>query len=279
MVDIQTIADGLTLGGDGIWYSSGTTTLSYPFDGNDVYAAVEEASFWFKHRNNCIVAVVNAYPSADRGAIFDIGGGNGFVSAALAASGHDVVVVEPGPRGALNAKRKGLDTVVCASTDTAGFRSHSLPAVGLFDVVEHIRDDVSFLTSIRGMVKHGGRLYITVPAYPFLWSAEDVSAGHCRRYSLTSICEVIKRAGFAIEFASYIFRWLPIPIALLRSLPYRLGIARSEPKTEQVVHDHVVQSGTLAKMLDVAWNAEVKRLTRREPMRFGGSCLVVATGP
>jgi SAM-dependent methyltransferase len=279
MVDIRTMTEGLTLGADGIWYSGGTSKISYPSDGNELHAAVEETSFWFKHRNNCIIAVVKSYPPVDGGTLFDIGGGNGFVSAALAASGVDVVLVEPGLGGALNAKRRGLDTVICASTDTARFRSHSLSAVGLFDVVEHIRDDLSFLRSINGIMKQGGRLYVTVPAYSFLWSAEDVSAGHCRRYSLTSICEVIKHAGFEIDFASYVFRLLPIPIALLRALPYRLGFSRSGKKTQQVIRDHVVQSRALATLLDVWWNAEVKRLTNRKPMGFGGSCLVVATSP
>jgi SAM-dependent methyltransferase len=277
MIDIRTITEGLTLGGDGIWYSAGTAQISYPADANDVYAAVEDTSFWFKHRNNCIDVVVKAFPPRDHGPIVDMGGGNGFVSAALVASGFDVVLVEPGSRGASNAKRRGLDLVVCASTETARFKLRSLSAVGLFDVLEHIRDDLAFLRSIHGILKQGGRLYVTVPAYSLLWSAEDVSAGHWRRYSLSSICEVVKGAGFEIEFASYVFRLLPFPIALFRALPFRFGFARSEKTAQQVASDHVVSSGGLARILDVAWNAEIKKLRNRKPMRFGGSCLLVAT--
>lgn len=277
MVDIQTISEGLRLDRDGIWYGSSTPKISYPSDGNDVYSTVEETSFWFKHRNNCIIAVLKSYPPPAGGTIFDIGGGNGFVSAALAASGLDVALVEPGINGALNAKRRGVGTVICASTDTARFRSHSLPAVGLFDVVEHIRDDLSFLQSIKGLLKQGGRLYVTVPAHSFLWSAEDISAGHYRRYSLTRICDLIRRAGFEIDFASYFFRWLPIPIALFRALPYRLGFGRSERTAHHVLRDHVVRSDTLARLLDAMWSAEIKRLTNRKPLGYGGSCLVVAT--
>ena len=125
---------------------------------------------------------------------------------------------------------------------------------------EHVRDDFLFLQSIKGILKQGGRLYLTVPAYSFLWSAEDIVAGHCRRYSLTRICELVERAGFEIELASYVFRLLPIPIALFRALPYRLRFARSKKKVQQVVRDHVIRSRTLGRILDVVCKTEIKKL-------------------
>ncbi len=184
MVDIQSISTGLQLGNDGIWYSSNTEDISYPSDGNDACFAIEENSFWFKHRNNCIASVVKSYPPKSNGTIFDIGGGNGFVSLGLANSGFNVVLVEPGKFGASNTKKRGLSNVICATTDTAKFNPHSLPAVGLFDVMEHIEDDLNFLKSIKELMKKNARLYVTVPSYSFLWSAEDVFAGHFRRYDL-----------------------------------------------------------------------------------------------
>ena len=107
MADIQAISTGLTLSEDGIWYASDTETISYPSDGNEACFSVEENSFWFRHRNNCIVSVVNSYPPANKGTIFDIGGGNGFVSSRLANAGFDVALVEPGPTGAYYAKTRG----------------------------------------------------------------------------------------------------------------------------------------------------------------------------
>lgn len=279
MADIQAISNGLQLGEDGIWYSADTQDISYPSDGNDTCFAIEDRSFWFKHRNNCIVAAVKSYPPADSGTIFDVGGGNGFVSAGLAATGFNVALLEPGIAGASNAKRRGLDTVICATTDTAKFSPHSLPAVGLFDVVEHIEDDLAFLKAVNDLTTRNGRLYVTVPAYSILWSDEDVSAGHFRRYTLGEICRVINNAGFEIEFSSYMFRFLPLPIALFRALPHRLGLRRSEPKTKQAESEHVIKAGVLSRSLDVVLNLEIKNLKNKKPMSFGGSCLVVAKNP
>ncbi len=188
MVDIQSISTGLKLGDDGIWYShQDNQNISYPSDGNENCLAVEDGSFWFRHRNNCIASIVKTYPPQDNGTIFDIGGGNGFVSLGLANAGFDVALLEPGSVGTRNAKKRGLKNVICATTDAAKLKQHSLPAVGLFDVIEHIEDDLAFLQSIRNLMKKGGRLYATVPAYSFLWSEEDIFAGHFRRYALEDI--------------------------------------------------------------------------------------------
>jgi len=79
MIDLKSISMGLELGDDGIWYSTDTENISYPSEGNDACFAVEENSFWFKHRNKCITSVVKCFPPENNGTIFDIGGGNGFV--------------------------------------------------------------------------------------------------------------------------------------------------------------------------------------------------------
>ena len=119
MVDIQSISSGLKLADDGIWYSQDNQNISYPSEGNENCFAVEDSSFWFRHRNNCIASIVKTYPPEDNGTIFDIGGGNGFVSFALANAGFNVALLEPGSVGASNAKKRGLKNVICATTDTA----------------------------------------------------------------------------------------------------------------------------------------------------------------
>ena len=84
MVDIQSISTGLRLAEDGIWYSSENQDVSYPPDGNEACFAIEDGSFWFKHRNSCIASIVRNFPPENEGTIFDIGGGNGYVSLGLA---------------------------------------------------------------------------------------------------------------------------------------------------------------------------------------------------
>lgn len=279
MVDIQSISAGLKQNKDGIWFSENTEEVSYPSEGNQACFSVEENSFWFKHRNNCIVTIARNYPPKSNKAIFDIGGGNGFVSMALVDAGFDVVLVEPGDAGAAQAKARGLENVICATTHTAKFIPGSMPAAGLFDVIEHIEDDLVFLKALRPSIEAGGRVYLTVPAYSFLWSDEDVSAGHYRRYTLEQIEGVLMSAGFEIEFSSYIFRFLPLPVYLLRTLPYKLSFSKAEKSPDQAARDHAVAGGMKKNILDSLLRSEISILSRNKSMKFGGSCLVVARNP
>lgn len=277
MISIPSIAPKLRKNREGIWTGAADSRVSYPDDGHDAYRAVEENSFWFEHRNRCILSVMKSFPPG--GAFIDIGGGNGFVSLALERAGLDVVLVEPGSQGSRNAKARGLKNVIRATTGSAGFRPGSLPAVGLFDVIEHIRDDAAFLKSIRSLMRKNGRVYMTAPAYPGLWSDEDEPAGHFRRYSLKGLETAAAHAGFEIEFSSHFFRFLPIPIALFRALPYRLGLSRSRgnPLSEKDVRrDHTAGGGILKCATEFMLRSEPARLSAGKPMGFGGSVLVVA---
>jgi SAM-dependent methyltransferase len=268
-VNVQDIAPNLKLGEGGIWCSKRNASVSYPAHGNDACFEIEEHSFWFQHRNRSIASIVRGFPPA--GALFDLGGGNGFVSLELQQAGWQSVVVEPGRAGAVNARKRGLANVICATFEDAGFRAHSMPAAGLFDVLEHIADDGHFLRLLREKLIPGGRIYLTVPAYPWLWSAEDVSAGHFRRYTRASLASVLRQSGFEVEFASYIFSPLPLPILISRTIPSLLGRRRAE-NVDQGIREH--HSGS--KLADGIFAWELRRLERKKTIPCGGSCLVVA---
>jgi len=276
MFDINSISNGLERGEDGIWRALESETVSYPSMGHGSCYSVEENSFWFKHRNNVITTAVHNYPPPNKGPIFDIGGGNGFVSQGLSQSGFEVVLVEPGEEGAVNALSRGIQDVVCATTTSAEFQNHSLPAIGLFDVIEHIESDVKFLQSIKLLMVPRGKLYATIPAYQFLWSGEDEHAGHYRRYTRASICSALEKAGFEVLFSTYFFSLLPLGIFLSRTIPYRLGLRRKIKNAEKVKQDHSISSPFAGKVLDRLFSFEIDRLKSNTSIPFGGSCLIIA---
>jgi SAM-dependent methyltransferase len=266
-------AANLRLDPSGIWVSREAREISYPTDGNELCFAVEEKSFWFKHRNAVIVEVLRRFPPP--GLFFDIGGGNGFVASAIESAGWPTVVVEPGMAGAQNARSRGVRHVVCASTDTAGFPPSSFPAVGLFDVLEHIEDHLTFLHSLRRLMQRGGRIYITVPAFNGLWSAEDVSAGHFRRYTTTTLRDVLAAAGFEIEYQSYFFSLLPPLVFLLRTIPSRLGVTHRESRAA-MEREHTGGSETMSRMLLRALTLEQRWIGASRKVPVGTSCVAVA---
>jgi len=274
MIDFTPISSKLTKSPDGIWYSSESENTFYPTDGSETCFSIEENSFWFQHRNQCITTVVNAFPPEKGGTIFDIGGGNGFTSLGLAKAGFNVTLIEPSKTGAENAKLRGVENIICATTTTAGIYPDSFPAAGLFDVIEHIEDDIYFLSSIHSLIEPGGRLYITVPLYQALWSGEDKLAGHFRRYTPDTAKKTLKAAGFEIEYSSCFFRALPLPIYLLRALPFKLGITEQPTKTNLKAHKQ--KNRLIHNMIRAILRPELKHLNNKQSMRFGASLILVA---
>ncbi len=217
--------------------------VAYPEDGNSLCFAIEESSFWFQHRNCCILEAIRLFPPP--GTLFDVGGGNGYVALAIEKSGQQVVLVEPGPAGVRNALKRGVTSVVRATLDDLGALPETVPAVGLFDVIEHIEDDSGFVEKINRFLAPGGRVYVTVPAHGLLWSHEDVHAGHSRRYTTRTLSGLLKNAGYSLDFVTYFFSFLPLPILFRRVLPYRLGFGHSKISPESIRSDHQLRSPLL----------------------------------
>ena len=272
-MDFLKLAENLELGDDGIWYCTKPSRVSYPECGNEWCFQIESDSYWFQHRNDCIAAALKNF--SPPGELYDIGGGNGYVAHAIQELGFDVVVVEPGETGVRNASARGVQYVVCSTLEDAGFPANTLPAVGLFDVIEHIENDVEFLIEVKELLARDGRLYLSAPAYPLLRSAEDDFAGHYRRYTITDIRMRLELAGFSVEFMSYMFSFLPLPIFLLRTLPSKFGL-KKDYHLEQDARKHSLPAGVSGRMLEWIMGYEVSRLQRRKRVPFGGSCLVVA---
>lgn len=258
---------------DGIWRSKAQSSISYPEEGNEVCFQVEDQSFWFNHRNRCIVKIVQRFPPEDL--FFDVGGGNGFVSLALANAGIKTALVEPGGNGVVNARNRGVQNIIHSTLEDAGFKDHSLPAVGMFDVLEHIQDDVKFLKTLHSLMRPNGRLYLTVPAHQWLWSVVDSDSGHYRRYTTRSLNNVLARSGYKIEYASYFFLPIVFPIYLFRTIPSRLGYRKGggiEGYQRELSSPSPLLNKTLKHMLDL----ELPLLNKMK-IPMGASCIVVAS--
>jgi len=184
--------------------------------------------------------------------------------------------VEPGLAGVRNALKRGIRQVVRATLEDVGVLPETLPAVGLFDVVEHIRDDSAFLTGINRLVIPGGRLYITVPAYQWLWSGEDILAGHSRRYTVPILRHLLENAGYTVEFATYFFGFLPLGIFFHRAVPYRLGMAPKKLSQGVVQSDHELENPLAGWLLRILTRRELSRIAKLQCLRMGGSCMAVA---
>lgn len=266
----------LELDVNGIFTSSDKdSVLSYPDEGNDFCYDVEETSFWFKHRNRIIEALINRFPF--KGNFADIGGGNGYqVQYLMEKFPHKkFYLIEPNYAGCLNARKRGIDEVYAISFSDFPFKEKNVDAVGLFDVIEHIEDDVAFLRELRNALPGGSSLYLTTPSFKSLWSDVDTYSGHFRRYTRKSIGKTLTDAGWTVDFTSYIFSYLPPLVWTLRCLPYKIRGSRSVEKINASEKGH--HTGSLTeKILAKLHNAEPKKLETRS-IRTGSSVLAVAT--
>jgi SAM-dependent methyltransferase len=270
--DAQLAQAGLRRGEDGVWYSTASDRISYPADGNAACLQIEDNSFWFRHRNRCIVALAQRFHPA--GTLVDIGGGNGYVAAGLLAAGVDCILVEPGADGAKAARRRGVDTVICATLSGAGLPPESLPAAGMFDVLEHIEDEQGALSGVHALLRPGGTLFITVPAYAFLTSEDDREAGHFRRYTVRGLSRALGQAGFEMRYASYMFAPLPLPVFVARTVPSLLGRRRNVVGHAAAEHR---PEGMAARVMDRLLDWEFARIAAGRVVPFGTSCIAVAT--
>ncbi len=249
-------------------------TLSFPEHGHGACFDLEDRSFWFEHRNACIFEALVKHPF--EGPLLDIGGGNGAVSKGLEQRGLATVLLEPGPEGARNARRRGLENVVCATLDEAAFEPASFGAAGLFDVIEHVEDDVGLLGSTHRALAPGGVLCVTVPAHPWLWSDEDELAGHFRRYTLAHLRRVLEQASFDVHYETHFFAPLTLPIFVARTLRHRL-FRRSTATIEQGAAEQHVPSPVARRIVESVLAPEVQMIRGGRRIPFGTSCLVVAT--
>ena len=120
------------------------------------------------------------------------------------ASARTGVVVRPGALPeALPADCTGYDLIV------------------LLDVLEHVDADGAALAELRRRLRPDGRLVITVPACPWLWSRHDEAHHHHRRYTAAMLDERLAAAGFRVDTMSY-FNTLLFPLVAGVRLVHRL---------------------------------------------------------
>ncbi|MBC8041620.1 MAG: class I SAM-dependent methyltransferase [Opitutaceae bacterium] len=179
--------------------------VDYQADRLRVIASLEASHFWFVPRHRRLLDVVSRYlPPARR--VLDVGCGTGGFCDALRSRGHEVFGTDP------HALEIGLDPAwyLRGTSDHLPFPDASFDAVCVFDVLEHV-DDAAAITECRRVLRPGGHLFVSVPAYASLWSQRDVVAGHKRRYNRPMLRSLLAVGGFQLlELGGYQFFLLPL---------------------------------------------------------------------
>ena len=214
------------------------------------------------------------------GDFIDIGAGNGyqlsfFQKGIFNRFGIKSGMCEPGLVGCTNAANRGVDNVYCCLFDELPIEEFNIGAIGLFDVIEHIEDDVSFLKGVAKRVPTGTKIYISVPALKSLWSSEDEYAGHFRRYNRNDVKRILDNTNLKFIYSSYFFSYYFPFVWLLRVLPDKLGKKYTNDVLAGKEKDYHHRSKKLNSILNFLHWIEMKLSKIGIKPLFGTSRLIV----
>lgn len=133
---------------------------------------------------------------------------------------------------ALQEKYEGFSGAFCRSVDEVTLNGGKARIVFLMDVIEHIEDDVAFISELcqREFVDENTLFMITVPAFQSLYCAHDKWLGHYRRYDSKLLKERMRQAGMSVVDDGYFFFSLLIPRFIQKKLE-SLQKEQKEPVT------------------------------------------------
>lgn len=176
---------------------------------------LESRHWWFAARRAIIASFLEKLV-ADKpdAAILEAGCGSGGNLSMLSRFGKvDAFEFDEDARRAA-ADKSGLDIQYGALPGEISFGDRSYDIIGLFDVLEHVEADEASLAALAGRLGERGKILITVPAFPFLWSKHDERHHHYRRYTRASLAAAAERAGLKVSYSSY-FNTFLFPVAVM----------------------------------------------------------------
>jgi SAM-dependent methyltransferase len=98
------------------------------------------------------------------GSVLDVGCGRGDLGEALVRRGWRVAGVDPSPSACAAAKARGVDARV-GTLESVHFEPGSFDAVVMTHALEHVLDPRADLRRIRGLLRTGGVVVISVPNF------------------------------------------------------------------------------------------------------------------
>ncbi|HEY0114905.1 MAG TPA: class I SAM-dependent methyltransferase [Allosphingosinicella sp.] len=188
----------------------------------DRMAELDSRHWWYRARREVLARLIQRRVRPAAGAaILEIGCGTGHNLEMLGRFGAvEAIELDPAAR-AVAEQRLGRPVGSARLPELEEVPEASFDLVALLDVLEHVEDDRAALRSIARRLKPGGSILITVPAFPWMWSAHDVVNHHHRRYTKKTLRAAIAEAGLDAPFVGY-FNSILFPAAAGARLVGRL---------------------------------------------------------
>ena len=230
----------------------------------------EEGHWWYRGRRRIVREVVASLGLPPGAQILDAGCGSGRNMVELDDFGQ-VTGTDVSERALELARERGVGRVELAPLEQMPFEDAGFDLVACLDVVEHVEDDVAALRELRRVTRPDGRLLLTVPAYPRLWSSHDVVNRHFRRYTRRSLEAATREAGWQPERVTSFNSLLLPPAAAYRAVERLLHRDGTPPPVSQLDRTPPWMNRTLERLLA----AEAATIRRGRAIPAGLSLLGV----
>lgn len=190
---------------------------------------LEDRHWWYRGRRAVVSAALDRAGMRSASAVLDAGCGTGHNHGLLAPLGP-VTATDLNPEAVRIARGRGIDAC-CSPLEQLPFGDSRFELVVCLDVLEHIDDDAAALRELHRVMRSGGTLVVTVPAYPGLLGEHDQAAGHVRRYSRRLLVERADGLGLRPVFVTH-FNSILLPVAAALRMAHRRATAA--PKSDLV---------------------------------------------
>ena len=177
------------------------------------YRQLYENHWWFRMRERWVLQVLRQNcPANGWGSILDVGCGDGLLFDRLMEFG-DVEGIETS-RELVDPANPQFQKIHIGPFDDSFRPGKQYSLILLLDVLEHIPDPGATLRRCESLLKPGGSLVLTVPAFNVVWTNHDVLNHHMTRYRRATLLPLLQKAGFTIEDSAYWYQWtFPVKLA------------------------------------------------------------------
>jgi SAM-dependent methyltransferase len=171
-------------------------------------------------------------------------------------------------------RSRGFERVQIGSAYELPVEDGSVDLITLFDTIEHVPDDARALRECRRALAPRGVLFISVPAYQFLYANNDRVAHHERRYTARGLRRKLLAAGFDNPRVTY-FNTLLFPAIMPAVLAKKVRERFSDPGEETNL-SHTVRPA-VNRALAATMGSE-RHLLAHLNLPFGHSIIALARG-
>jgi SAM-dependent methyltransferase len=234
-----------------------------------VEARVAASHWWFVGRRRLFRRLISALGPNRAWRVLEVGAGTGANLPVLLGSGAGQVVACDVSVDALRLSSNRA-TLTRADATCLPFATDSINLLLAADVIEHLDDDAGALREFVRVLRPGGHLILTVPAFPSLWGPQDIVAQHRRRYRRLPLLTLIRDAGLSVAQCFHFNYVLFAPIWAARKILLRFGIS--------VASENQINTSLLNRAITPVFFADVDTAPFLKPP-FGVSLCVVAAKP